>query len=135
MDRQTLQSWLDRYIDAWREPDRARIGELFSEDAEYRYHPFDDPVVGRDAIVASWLEEPDERDSWEARYEAFAVDGDRAVATGVTTYFERAGQPARIYDNAFVMAFDEHGRCRSFTEWFRTRPAPAGGDAQRAGSG
>lgn len=125
MDRQGLQSWLDRYIEAWREPDRGSIGGLFAEHAEYRYHPFDEPLVGRDAIVASWLENPDEPGSWEARYEPFAVDGSRAVATGVTRYFEREGQPSRVYDNAFLMDFDEDGRCRSFTEWFRTRPAPA----------
>jgi hypothetical protein len=126
MDRQALQSWLDRYVEAWRSGAPASIGQLFSEEAEYRYHPFDDPVVGRDAIVASWLEEPDESGSWEARYEPFAVDGDRAVATGVSTYFEREWQPARVYDNAFLMEFDDDGRCRWFTEWFRTRPAPGG---------
>jgi ketosteroid isomerase-like protein len=125
MDRQELQTWLDRYIEAWRKPDRDSIGGLFSEDAEYRYHPFDEPIVGRDAIVASWLEDPDEPDSWEARYEPFAVDGNRAVATGVTRYFEREGQTSRVYDNAFLMDFGDDGRCRSFTEWFRTRPAPA----------
>ena len=32
------------------------IGDLFGDDAEYRYHPWDEPVIGRDAIVADWLE-------------------------------------------------------------------------------
>jgi nuclear transport factor 2 (NTF2) superfamily protein len=124
MDREGLGSWLDRYVEAWRSGAPASIGELFSEEATYRYHPFEDPVIGRDSIVASWLEDPDEPDAWEARYEPFAVDGDRAVARGVTRYVERAGQQARVYDNAFLMEFDEAGQCRSFIEWFRTRPAP-----------
>ena len=28
---------------------------LFAEQAEYRYHPYDEPIVGRDAVVESWF--------------------------------------------------------------------------------
>jgi len=31
--------WLDDYVAAWRSYDPEAIGALFSEDAEYRYHP------------------------------------------------------------------------------------------------
>ena len=39
----------------------AKIGDLFSEDALYFYSPFDElnPLRGREAIVADWLEGPD----------------------------------------------------------------------------
>jgi hypothetical protein len=80
-------------------------------------------VFGRDAIIASWLEEPDEPGSWDAWYEPFAVEGSRGVATGVSTYLDADGTPDRVYDNVFVMEFDDEGRCTSFTEWFRQRPA------------
>ena len=51
-----------------------------------------------------------------------AVEGEVAVATGISTYFEKPGGPvARIYDNCFVMRFDSEGRCREFTEWFMQR--------------
>jgi hypothetical protein len=35
--------------------DAAAIADLFSADVAYRYHPSDEPVTGRDAVVASWL--------------------------------------------------------------------------------
>jgi SnoaL-like domain len=124
MDRRTLQRWLDDYVAAWRSNDAAAIGRLFTTDAEYRYHPADEPVFGRDAIVESWLSEPDEPGSWDAWYEPFSVEDDRGVATGVSTYFGPDGAPARVYDNAFLMSFDDEGLCRTFTEWFRQRPAP-----------
>ena len=57
LDRPAFQAWLDRYVAAWKSYDPAAIGALFSEDAEYRYHPEDEPVVGRAAIVADWLED------------------------------------------------------------------------------
>jgi ketosteroid isomerase-like protein len=122
MDRPTLQRWLDAYVAAWRSNDSAAIGELFAADAEYRYHPADEPVRGREAIVASWLDDPDEPGTWDAWYEPFAVEGDRGVAIGVSTYFDSDRKPVRVYDNAFAMEFDKDGRCTSFTEWFRQRP-------------
>jgi hypothetical protein len=123
MDRSTLQAWLERYVEAWRSNDPEPIGALFTDDAEYRYHPFDEPIRGRDAIVASWLEEPDEPGTWRASYEPFAVDDDAAVAVGTSTYLAADGSVDRIYHNAYVMRFDTDGRCSSFTEWFILEPS------------
>jgi hypothetical protein len=120
-----LARWLGRYVEAWRTYDPDAIGELFSEEAEYRYHPYDDePVRGRAAIVASWLEEDrrDEPGTWDARYEPVAVDGDVAVATGTSTYLNDAGEVDRVYYNNYVMRFDSDGRCRSFTEYYMKKP-------------
>jgi ketosteroid isomerase-like protein len=51
VDRSQVAGWLRRYMEAWKSYDRAQIGELFSEGAEYRYHPYDDPV--RDGMRSS----------------------------------------------------------------------------------
>ena len=61
INRESLQIWLDKYVEAGRTYEPAQIGNLFSEDAFYFYNPFDEqnPVRGRDAIVSAWLEEPD----------------------------------------------------------------------------
>jgi hypothetical protein len=122
VDRQALAEWLDRYLEAWRTYDREAIGALFSGDAQYRFHPYEEPVQGRAQIVESWFEEVDEPGSWSARYEPFAVDGDACVAVGESTYLDDQGRVERVYDNCFVMRFDDEGRCRSFTEWYRKRP-------------
>ncbi|HET7026650.1 MAG TPA: nuclear transport factor 2 family protein [Candidatus Limnocylindrales bacterium] len=132
MTRDDVQGWLDRYIAAWRTYDRAAIGALFSADAEYRYHPWDAPLVGRDEIVRSWIEPEgpnsarDEPGTYEASYEPFAVDGHGAVAIGWTTYLGAGGEVERTYDNCFLLRFADDGSCRSFTELFMLRPADAG---------
>jgi ketosteroid isomerase-like protein len=110
--------WLDAYVEAWRTYDPDAIGNLFSEDAEYRYHPWDEPLRGRAAIVADWLANRDAPGSWEAGYRPWAVDGDRVVATGVSRY---PGE-ARTYHNVFLCRFDADGRCREFTEVFAKQP-------------
>ena len=131
MDRATAQAWLDSYVAAWLSYDGDDIAALFSEDIAYRYHPFDDPVVGRDAVVASWLGDSDpegasSRDApgtYEARYEPVAVDGDVVVATGSSSYREQPEGPiVRVYHNCFVMRFDRDGRCREFTEYYAKAP-------------
>jgi len=131
VDRSGAQAWLDSYVAAWLSYDEDDIKELFAEDVAYRYHPFDDPIVGRKAVVASWLGESESdrastRDApgtYSARYTPVAVDGDVVVATGTSSYSERPDGPiVRIYHNCFVMRFDNEGRCREFTEYYMRRP-------------
>jgi len=131
MDQQTAQDWLARYVDAWRSYNRDDISGLFTEDVVYRYHPNDEPTVGRDAVVASWLGETtsdqastrDAPGTYDAEYAPVAVDGDTVVATGTSRYREAPDGPVvRIYDNCFVMRFDGEGRCREFTEYYVRRP-------------
>ncbi|HEX5040324.1 MAG TPA: nuclear transport factor 2 family protein [Candidatus Limnocylindria bacterium] len=120
MNRSDVQAWLDRYIEAWRANDAAPIKALFADDAEYRYRPYgdDDVCRGPEAIAASWLKNPDDPVSWEAEYEPFAVDGDRAVAIGWSRYAASDTEPERTYRNAYLLVFGPDGRCRRFTEYF-----------------
>ena len=123
MDEAGFQSWLDAYVEAWRTYEVDAIGELFSQDVEYRYHPWDDPVRGRAAIVEDWLEDRDDPDSWTAEYRPWLVAGDDAVAVGVSRYLGSDRQTVeREYHNVFLCRFDGEGRCREFTELFLKRP-------------
>jgi hypothetical protein len=131
MDRVLAQDWLDRYVAAWLSYEPDAIAELFSEDVAYRYHPYDEAIMGRDAVVASWLGESeadgastrDEPGTYDATYAPVAVDGEVVVATGTSRYREAPGGPVvRVYENCFVMRFDGAGRCREFTEYYLKRP-------------
>ena len=126
MTHAEVQAWLDRYVAAWRSNDAAQIGDLFSEDARYRYYAYGEWTQGRDAIVAGWLEDPDDPASWEAHYEPFAVDGERAVAVGTSRYEATADQPDRTFWNCYLMRFAADGRCSEFTEYYMREPAPPG---------
>jgi hypothetical protein len=134
MDKADVDGWLDSYVKAWKTYDRDLITALFAEHIMYRYHPYDDPVVGRDAVVAAWLGASDTpgvsaRDApgtYDGNYAAIAVDGDVAVATGLTTYYETpGGSVERVFHNCFVLRFDGAMRCTEFTEWYIERPPAA----------
>jgi ketosteroid isomerase-like protein len=131
MDQQTARDWLDRYVQAWMSYDPGDISGLFSDNIAYRYHPYDEPITGRDAVVASWLgqsgsDDASTRDApgtYEAEYSPVAVDGDTVVATGTSRYREVPDGPiVRTYENCFNMRFDGEGRCREFTEYYIRHP-------------
>jgi hypothetical protein len=129
-----VQDWLDRYIAAWRSGDKGQISGLFSEDATYRYNPYDEPLTGRSAIVASWLGD-EEPDVFEARYRVLAVNGDLAVAHGESIYYDKDRTAVRArYDNIFVLRFDGSRRCRQFTEWFMEPRKPQVAAAAESGA-
>jgi hypothetical protein len=134
MDRKTAQAWLDRYVAAWKSYDGDDIAALFAPTVEYRYHPYDEAIVGVDAVVASWLGEHeadasstrDEPGTYDARYTPYAVDDDRLVATGRSVYQDHPDGPAtHIFDNCFLVRFDAVGRCLEFTELYMERPTGA----------
>jgi len=129
--KEDVNRWLGGYIEAWKSYDREQVEALFAEDISYRYHPYDDPIEGRAAVVASWLEagessdasSRDEPGTYDAFYRCVAADGDMAVAVGSSSYRDSPDGPVvRVYDNCFVMRFADDGRCREFTEWFMKRP-------------
>ena len=84
--------------------------------------------------MAAWREEAefpgasgrDEPGIYDGSYRAVAIDGDVAVAVGQRTYTDGPDGPvAEVYDNCFLLRFDDDGRCREFTEWFVKRPLGA----------
>jgi hypothetical protein len=117
-------------VTAWLTYDADLIGDLFSEDVAYRYHPYDEPVTGREAVVAAWLgddtPEASSRDAagtFDASYAPFAVDGDVVVAGGASVYRDvPSGPVVKVFHNCFVMRFDDAGRCREFTEYYMRQP-------------
>jgi ketosteroid isomerase-like protein len=131
MTHDDLQAWLDRYVAAWLSYDPLAIGDLFSDDVVYRFHPShegDRVLRGRAAVVAAWLQPElyDDPATIEARYRPYAVDGDRAVAVGWSRYLEASGGPLReAYDNCYLLRFAGDGRCAEFTEFWVKRPDEA----------
>lgn len=114
-----VQAWLDRYVEAWRSYERDQIKALFSAGASYRYHPWDEPVVGADAVADDWIADQDEPATWEASYRPLLIEGNRAIATGTTSYAN-----GRLYRNLWEIDFDVDGRCTRFVEWFMREPTP-----------
>jgi len=119
IDHNHVNQWLQNYVSAWKSYDADAIRALFSENAAYRFNTFDEPVQGREAIVANWLENRDKPNTYDAQYQAIAVDGSTAVAQGYTQYFKPDGKTLeREFANLFVLKFDADGRCADYCDWY-----------------
>jgi len=124
----SVTAWLDAYVHAWKTYDPRAIGDLFSENATYAYDPFSEPIRGRAAIVASWVEQPDTPGTYDGHYEPILIEGHRAVINGWSRYFEQDGSTLRAeWNNIFVLRFDDEGRCTEYREWYMQRPENLGG--------
>jgi mannose-6-phosphate isomerase-like protein (cupin superfamily) len=116
-DAEQLLDWVAGYERAWRSPGTDLLGGLFTDDAEYLGTPYDEPVVGLDAIRMFWDEErvgPDEVFTMSA--EIVAASG----GTGVVKVLVRYGEPVRQeYLDLWVvvLAPDRSGRAQRFEEW------------------
>jgi ketosteroid isomerase-like protein len=133
VDELRAQEWLDGYSRAWETYDPTAIGDLFSEDAEYRSYPWaegDEVVRGRQAIVDSWLKDPDKPNTYTGEYRPLLIQGDTVIAVGVSRYYTDASrkQLEREYHNLWIIEFDATGKCRSYTEWYmRSKPPRTAG--------
>ena len=110
-------AWLDYYVAAWRSYDEGAIRALFADGVLYAYHPYDEPLQGVDAVVASWLGDRDEPGSWEAAYAPSLLADDQAIATGETRYSN-----GNVFSNLFEISCGPDGRCTRFVEWFMLQP-------------
>jgi uncharacterized protein (TIGR02246 family) len=118
MERSDLESWLERYVHAWGTNDPDGIGELFTEDARYYTAPHREPWVGREGIVAAWLDRKDEPGQWEFRHQIVGIDGPVGFVRGWTRYAATADEAETEYSNLWVIRLDADGRCSEFIEWW-----------------
>ena len=122
-----VQRWLDAYRRAWITYDPGEIGALFTDDAEYRWHPWDegDQVVrGRAQIIAAWLKDRDAEGTYRGEYRPLLVKDDMAIAEGMSYYYTDATQATLklVFHNLWVLHFTDEGLCCSFTEWYMQAP-------------
>ncbi len=123
IDKTSVTAWLQAYVQAWKSYNEKTIGELFSEDAIYSYHPYHEPIGGRESIVEFWIKNRDPQGTYDGQYELVLMEGDRAVTHGKSFYYEEDGKTLKTeFDNIFVLRFDEQGHCEEYSEWYMERP-------------
>jgi uncharacterized protein (TIGR02246 family) len=112
-----VTAWVENYRRAWESNDPEQIGGLFSEDGAYFTEPFAKPWLGRDVIVAKWLERQDAPGSTTFEWHPVIVTDELAVIEATTTY------PAKTFSNLWVLRLDNVGQAHQFTEWWMQHPA------------
>jgi ketosteroid isomerase-like protein len=112
MRRDEVMRWVDGYERAWRARDLDAVEALFTDQARYRFSPYEESKVGHAAIKGFWQDDDDVVFAMTAS--PVAVDGDTAVVRVEVRY----GDPVRQeYRDLWVLRFADDGRVEDFEEW------------------
>jgi SnoaL-like domain len=115
IDRSVVHRWVESYEQAWRTPGTDALPLLFTSDATYLQSPYEEPVLGIDAIGRMWDQEREGPDEvFTLLTEVVAVENDRAVVRAEVRY----GRPVRReYRDLWIIQLEADNRCSRFEEW------------------
>jgi len=122
MDERRFKRWLEAYREAWEQGKPDAVVKLFADGAHYHETPFDEPMVGADAIRRYWEEgaEQGQRDV-EFSYEIAAVTKRTGFAYWNATFVRVPSGRAVELDGFLRADFDADDHCTVFREWWHRR--------------
>ena len=120
---EAFDAWLDAYGRASAEDDPDASAALFSPDARYSESPFDEPIVGREAIRRHWEAGVRRLTDKRSSYEVLAVREEVGIARWRSSFTVVASGERVALDCLFVARFGEDGTCVEFREWWHRGPA------------
>lgn len=119
MTPEQLQSWLDAYRRAWESRDAGLVVTLFTEDATYQETPFTEPMRGRAAIHAYWIDKVvSHQEQISFGYEILSVRDATGIARWWARFVRIRSRAAVKLDGVFLLTFDAAGRCQTLREWW-----------------
>ncbi len=113
------RAWQDFSGDAW--------VALFTEDAEYHGDPFDEPLVGHNALRSFLLESSARQRDVAFTVERHWVSGATVLAAWHASWIERSDDTVTRRAGFLTAEVAEDGRIRRFREWWMMAPRPAAG--------
>lgn len=120
-----FSSWLEEYSRASIQDDPQASAELFARNAEYYETPFDEPMIGRDAIHKYWEIGARSLKDKEADYQVLSVKDNLGIARWQSKFTDVKSGKRFALDCLFLVEFDDHFRCRVFREWWHLKTLDA----------
>jgi hypothetical protein len=120
-----FQDWMAALGAAWEARDPDAAAALFTEDVRYHETPFDEPMVGVEAVRAYWAEVPEGQRDVHFGFEVLATTANGGLARWQAS-FERipANGSRRELDGVVMVELDGSGRCTLLREWWHGRDLP-----------
>ena len=123
-----FERWLQSYGEASRQNDAKASSELFAHDARYYETPFDEPMVGRDAIYQYWSKGAQMLKDKESVYEILAVKGNLGIARWQSKFTNAKSGKRVALDCLLLVEFDGAEKCSVFREWWHLQSLEAPAD-------
>lgn len=113
--------WLEMYSKASQENNPQASADLFALDASYYETPFDEPMLGRDAIYQYWNEGAQTLKDKESSHEILSVSDNLGIARWQAKFTSIQSGKRFALDCVFLVEFDDEGKCRVFREWWHIK--------------
>lgn len=111
------QDVLDTIKRGWEKRDPETIMGLFREDADYREHPFAEPLLGSNAIRARWNDICAGQAHIDFEPERIWVSGNTVLASWHVAFTRRASGE-RVRQRGFMtLELDDAGNVWRFRQW------------------
>lgn len=120
-----FRRWLNIYGKASEENDAQASADLFAQDACYYESPFDEPMIGREAIFAYWNKGAQTLKDKISCHEILAVKDKIGIARWQSRFTVIESRKRLALDCLFVVEFDEAGLSQTFREWWHFREYPS----------
>ena len=118
LTQEVFQAWMESYVKASRENNPQASAESFAGNAKYYETPFDEPMIGRDAIYQYWSQGAQRFKDKESSYEIISMEDNLGIARWQSQFTAiNSGKRLRL-DCLFLVEFDENGLCSVFREWW-----------------
>ena len=114
-------TWMTAYGRASAENDPQASANLFAENARYYENPFEEPIVGREAIYEYWNKGAQNLKDKEAFFEILAINGNTGIARWQSGFTVVESGKRLALDCLFVVEFNDDGLCQTFREWWHIR--------------
>ena len=111
------QDLLARFKQAWERRDPDAAVALFRGDAEYRFDPFEPPLVGANAIRAYWNEAAATQVHVDFDAERVWVAGTTVLASWHAAFTRRVSGERVRYRGFMTLELDDAGLIGRFREW------------------
>jgi len=115
-----LSTWLDGYKRVWEEKDPDGAAALFTEDGVYAWGPYEEPMRGREAIKARWVEVTAAQS--DVRFTSTVLgEVDSGGVAHWNCKFKVPGDLEIELDGIFIVVLTDDGLCSDFREWWNER--------------
>lgn len=107
MEAEQVEAWLDAYERAWEGRDADAAARLFGIGATYQWGPFDEPLLGREAIRTRWAQATGAQEDVHFSSEVLALTEERVIAHWQASLLRPAEGVRGLLDGIFDFSLTE----------------------------
>ena len=120
MTHADFDKWCRSLGDTWAARDESAFARIFSENASYHWTPFQEPLIGREAIAGAVADAIQTQSDIRFRYDILSFAENLGIAHWSCSVKRTTTGENVTIDGMMVCRFDEQNLCTSFREWWHS---------------